>query len=202
MANLWGRINADTTLGAVFTPPLVLPGSFTLANFNTALQNLRDAYLAHTTAVENARAVRSVRDGMLRPCRERLRQYRQVVKARLPAGHPLLATVPALSRPPGATPDPLNVTSRWDAVLGKAVLSWPAPAQAGIAHLSLRTAPGPTYRGSEESVVGDPLPAGALSVATDAGLSAPGSVALFRVYVVLATGNERGSATQRVVRPA
>ncbi len=33
------------------------------------------------------------------------------------------------------------------------------------------------------------------------GLGTPGSTALFRVYVVLTTGNERGSGTVAITRP-
>lgn len=45
------------------------------------------------------------------------------------------------------------------------------------------------------------IPAGTLTHATDAGLTIPGSSAVFKVYVVLATGNEKGSNAVTVARP-
>ena len=51
-----------------------------------------------------------------------------------------------------------------------------------------------------ESVVAE-VDESLLTYATNVGLAAPGSVALFRVYVVLTTGNEKGSATVKVTRP-
>jgi hypothetical protein len=37
---------------------------------------------------------------------------------------------------------------------------------------------------------------------TTQGLGAPGAVSVFRVYVVTATGNEKGSNTAQITRPA
>ena len=44
---------------------------------------------------------------------------------------------------------------------------------------------------------GDPL-----AFSTLVGLAAPGASASFRIYAVTASGNEKGSATVKVARPA
>jgi hypothetical protein len=65
---------------------------------------------------------------------------------------------------------------------------------------SILTAPGPTYRATAESVVGT-VAAGTEEFSTNEGLAAPGATALYKVYVVLTTLNERGSNTVSVTRP-
>ncbi len=50
---------------------------------------------------------------------------------------------------------------------------------------------GPTYRAADESVVAN-IPPGTPTLSSPEGLAAPGATALYRVYVVLTTLNERG----------
>jgi len=198
MANLWSRINTDTIPG--FTGPLLLPGAFTLANFNTALAALRTAYHTATNTEIDSRAGRGTRDVLLPPDRERMRQYRKAVVATLPAGNALLLSIPALTPPPGSTPDPVALSGQWNSgtVLGD--LTWTASANPALLHYSVRTAPGPHYRAADESTIMNVAP-GTLSFSTLVGLVAPGATALFRVYVVLTTGNIKGSNTVSITRP-
>lgn len=198
MASLWTQINAAPPAG--FTAPLVLPGSYALASLTSDLAALRAAYLAANDAAQNARISREKRDILLPPIKTRLRQYRSVVIGRLPAGSALLQSIPAYSPPPGSTPDPVAVSGSWDAVQEKAVLTWQPSDNENLDYYSVRTAPGPAYRASEETAIGS-VPAGDETFATAVGLAAPGSIALYRVYVVLTTANEKGSATVKVTRP-
>jgi hypothetical protein len=71
---------------------------------------------------------------------------------------------------------------------------------AHLDHYSARTAPGPTYRAADESVVAE-VDKTETTYATDEGLVAPGAKALFKIYVVLTTANEKGSNTVSVTRP-
>ncbi len=57
------------------------------------------------------------------------------------------------------------------------------------------------YETDAESVVASVAPGAARSVSTEQGLGAPGATALYRVYVVLKTGNEKGSETVSITRP-
>ena len=198
MANGWSRINTDTIPG--FTGPLLLAGGYALATFNTDLTAMRAAFVASTNAEDNSRQQRSVRNALLAPAKARMVQYRQAVKGILPSSSALLATIPAVSPPPGSTPDPVNASGVWNGTSLEADLSWTASTNPNLAHYSVRTAPGPTYHAADESVVAE-VPAGTTAYSTNEGLVAPGATALFRIYVVLTTANEKGSNTVSVTRP-
>lgn len=198
MASLWKKINASPPKG--FTGPLLLQGGYSQANLTADIAALRAAYAAANDATANSRSAREERDLLLPNLRARMKQYRQVAKGRLPASSPLAGTIPAYSPPPGSTPAPVKVFGVWDAALGQAVLTWEASSNPALDSYSIRTAPGPVYKAAEEVVVAS-VPTAQNTFATDTGLAAPGSVALFRVYVVLSTGNERGSATVKISRP-
>lgn len=198
MANLWLTINGDATVPG-FTPPLLLVGAYAQAGFATELAALRTAYIAVDNANETARLNRKKRDVLLPPIKKRLLQYRVAVLATFGPGDPLTLSLPSVTPPPGSTPQAVNLSMVWDPVLGKAVGTFTASDHADLLHYSVRTAPVP-YHTSEETVVMTILP-GTLTFETLAGLLAPGSVAQFKVYVVLTTGNEKGSATVGVTHP-
>jgi hypothetical protein len=197
MANGWSRINTDTIPG--FTPPLLLSGGYALADHIAAVADLRAAYLSSTNAEDNSQLKRSVRNALLGPAKERMIQYRNAVRGILPTGHPLLMTIPAVTPPPGSTPAAVKLDAVWNPATSKADLSWSASANPKLDHYSLRTAPAP-YKTADESVVAK-LPANQTEYSTDSGLLAPGSVAQFKVYVVLTTGNEKGSNTVSITHP-
>ena len=61
------------------------------------------------------------------------------------------------------------------------------------------SAPVPTYKTADESVVGS-VGANVLTFATDEGVTVPGTTALFKVYTVTKTGRERGSRAVTITR--
>ena len=65
----------------------------------------------------------------------------------------------------------------------------------------LRYSPGPKYSVEDETTVATVPAAGPLEFLTTTGLTQPGATALFRNYVITATGNERGSNTVTITRP-
>lgn len=198
MAGIWNEINTDTIPG--FTGPLLLSGAYTLAMFNTDLTALRAAYLATTVSENGARSARGARDVLLAPAKNRMKQYRSGVKAALPPGHALQLTIPALTPPPGSTPDPVNLTAVWNETTLEADLTVTPSTNPNLDHYDIRSAPGPHYRAADEFHVAT-IPAGETTVSTNVGLGAPGATALYRAYVVLSTLNERGSNTVSVTRP-
>jgi hypothetical protein len=197
MANGWNHVNTDTIDG--FTPPLLLAGGYALATFNTDLVDLRAAFLASTNADDDDRLTRDSRNVLLGPAKARMVQYRQAVKSILPSGSALLLNIPAVSPPPGSTPAPVNASGDWNAGTSMADLTWSASPNPNLDHYSVRTAPGPKYKAADESVVGE-VDKTLTHYSTDEGLVAPGATALFRVYVVLTTANEKGSNTVGVTR--
>lgn len=198
MAALWSKINAATGVPN-FTPPLLL-GTYTLANFNTDITTLRTQYQALYTAEEITRLSRRQRDVLVQPLRNRLKQYRDALIGRFGPKHPFVVSLPALSPPAGSTPAAVSASGVWNAALSHAVLTWVLSDNPAVTSYSVRYCPGTVYRASDESVVASVGPT-ETTLQTDVGLAAPGAVALYRVYVVLSTGNEKGSATVKITRP-
>jgi hypothetical protein len=71
----------------------------------------------------------------------------------------------------------------------------------GHAH-ELRGNAGPEFHSGDAVVVGTNPPEAPREFVTGFGLTQPGAQASFSVYVVLVTGNEKGSAPMTVTRPA
>ncbi len=93
----------------------------------------------------------------------------------------------------------MSVSGTWNAAQGKGVLTWVAPSNPAVASYSIRTAPAPSYKTEDETAIASVAP-GVTTFTTSGGLTAPGAVALFRVYVVLSTGNDCGSTTAKITR--
>ena len=92
------------------------------------------------------------------------------------------------------------VTATWNAATFKLDLSWPESTNPHLDHYSLRTSPEPKYDQSKESVVAT-IAKGTTHVSTNTGLAAQESTVLLKLYTVLDTGNEKGSATIKFTRP-
>ena len=127
MANLWSRINADTTIPG-FTPPLVIAG-YTHALFVADLAAMRVAFAAVTVAENDERIGRQQRDVLLLPARERMVQYRAAVEAILGPTHPLTQSLPDVYPAPGSTPAAVTLSGSWNAGLAQAVLNWTASSE-------------------------------------------------------------------------
>ncbi len=198
MSNLWGKLNADTTIPG-FTPPLVIAG-VTLAQFQTELAAMRAAFGAVTVAENDEAIGRQNRDALLDPARERMVQYRVLVEAVLGPTHPLTLSLPDLSPQPGSTPAAVVLSGSWNAGLSAAVFNFTASTAANLAEYELRRSLGSTYNPATAVVVGN-APPGTLTLQTASGLAASGDVASFKLFVKLTTGNESGSNTVTITRP-
>ena len=198
MANLWLKINADTTIGG-FTPPLLI-GAYTVALFQTDLAAMRTSFGAVTTSENDERIAREQRDALLPLARERIVQYRLMVEGLLGPTHPLTLSLPDLTPPPGSTPASVTLSGAWNAAVGQAVCNWTASAATTLSEYQLRMSPGATYDAANATVIGN-IPAGTTTFSTAAGLAAAGDVASFKLFVMLTTGNESGSNTLTITRP-
>jgi hypothetical protein len=197
-SNLWSRVNATPPAG--FTGPLILTGAYPVATFKTDLTALRTIYNTVGTTDEQASFARKERDAMIPLIKARLVQYRKAVAGAFAAPNPNIASLPLVYPPAGATPDPVNLAGVWDVSGTEADLTWSASTNPALDHYSVRYHPGPTYKAAEEQAVAV-VPAGTHLFETDHGLPTAGSSAWFKVYVVLSTGNEKGSNAVKVVRP-
>lgn len=93
-ANVWAKINADTTL--TLTRPLVLSDGTTQAAFVALLTALKAAHGDNPAAKEAAKRVRAGRDEKIKRALTALKLYRKTAAAFLPPGHALLETIPTL----------------------------------------------------------------------------------------------------------
>ncbi len=196
-ADLWGRINADSTI-AGFTPPLVIAG-YALEDFVSDIAAMRAAFLAVLTAENDKRMWAKERDALLDTARKYMVQYRLGVEALLP-NHLLAQTIPALYAPGGSTPNAETLTGVWNPVTSQADFTWTASSNPNLDHYQMRMSSGPSYDAATAIVIGN-FPPGTTSFSTAEGLQGPGEVSSYKLFVVLTTNNEAGSNTVTIVRP-
>jgi hypothetical protein len=195
-ASLWLRIN--TTPPAGFTPPMVLPNTTTQAQFQTKVT-------AHSTTLENYRLAdgeyrRKIdrRDRFYLDIREQLEKYRATVEGMFEETDPLVTSIPRLVPLPGHTPDAVVLSGIWNG--NKAELSWTESTDSDLDHYAVRRSPSNPYSVATESHVAN-VPIGTETLETLEGLEDPGSIMRYKVYVVLTTGNERGSNAVEIENP-
>jgi hypothetical protein len=198
MAELWADVNAASGVPN-FTPPLLLPGGYSLANFNTELAAMRAAYGAVKSAETNLNVARDARDKRLGPLRDRLVEYRPAVLAKMGPGSEFATSIPALNAPPGSTPDAVQLSAAWNADTNQGDLEWTPCQHAALDHYQLRSCPGAAYKASEEFVVAN-IPKTQTTFSTSQGLLVPGAKAPFKIYSITDTGNEKGSNSVVVTR--
>ncbi len=207
--DIWTRVNAlPATAIPPFSPPLTLPqtggGGYELAQFTTAIDAFDTSAQAVDAALSNLRIARQTRDDLLGPLKALMVDYRKSLPGILPPGDALLDSMPTVTPAPGSTPAAVASSAAWMlAALSARITIVPEVSPVvPVATYQVRFCSGPgTYKTADESVVGD-FANGATIFDTQTGLAAPGSVALFRVYALTATGNEKGGATLKVVRPS
>ena len=201
-ASLWTTLNAIPATGAGsiagFTPPLKLFGNYALADFNTELAALRAAYISLANAAQNAKINRGRRDALLAPIDKRLVEYRKAVFALFAPTDALVMSLPRAYTPSGRTPDAISLSAAWNVAQNQGILTITESADPDLDYYSVRTAPAP-YHARDESVIGR-IEKGSTTFETKEGLAATGSIAYFKVYVVLKTGREKGSATEKITR--
>jgi hypothetical protein len=197
---VWTALNASTGLG--LTLPLVLQGGYAEAQFATDMDALAPAYLLLAGKVATTRLVRESRNDLQDKIYPVLKAYRQVMPTMFPAGHALTDSLPALTPTTGATPAAVTAHGAWDAAASKAKVTWSASTDAALDHYEVRGVPGNAYTADDESVLATVDKAAAREFETEFALGTPGVVAGFKVYVVLTTGNEKGSDAVYITRPA
>ena len=203
MAALWATLNALPATGAGsipgFTPPLVLFGAYNLAAFTTELATMRAAFLAVTNARKAAEIARGKRDILLAPAKARMLQYRRAILALYPPTDPFVTSLPVLSVNSTATPAPVSVSGVWDSFNQVARLTIIPSDNPKLDHYDVRVSPDDPYKAASETTIGTIKKEDTTFEFTQ-GLTSTGSTVRARVYVVLTTGNEKGSATVKIVR--
>ncbi|MEZ6109430.1 MAG: hypothetical protein R3C99_00010 [Pirellulaceae bacterium] len=193
--SIWTQMNADPAI----TTPITLLGGYDLASFTADVTDL----LAAFTAVHHAEKVEELsrlqRNRLQDDIYAVLKNYRQKLPTKFPTDDPLVATLPRLTPAGGSAPVAVSLSGAWMEDLAQARFNWTASTDASLDHYQLRMTPGPEYSEDDESVVGS-FASGTVMTETDAGLTMPGQIASFRLYVVTTDGNEVGSNTVVVSR--
>lgn len=196
--NLWTRINADPGTAA----PVTLLGGYDQATFAADVAALKSAYGTLDASGTDLNITRGQRNALQDEIYEILKNYRQALPTFFAKDDPLVTTLPRLSPLPGHTPDPVTLSGEWDPSTEMANLTWTESTDTSLARYEIRMSPGPTYSTDDDSVIGTIEPGSPLAFSTNSGLTVAGVTAGFRVYVVLTTGNEKGSNDLILVRPS
>lgn len=200
MNTMWERINGHG-VELELSGPLTLQGDYTEAMFAADIENLSVLTNAAAKSDSNIGFARTTRDTLMAAIYDRLKQYRAAAEADLPANSPALANLPRLSPKPGTTPPTLGATGDWNAATAMADLSWETAKAKAVAKIQVRGCVGAAYKDADEEIVADLLP-DATSWSGDWGLTAPGSLASFKAYVMTDDGNENGGKAVKIMRPA
>ena len=210
MISLWTTIDAQPA-SPLFTPPLTAvvtqPGTNTAVALTLAAAGARVDALKASAATD-----RKVADGLaaMRPFRDRiwenqihpiLSAYQARVRGDFPTDSPFVMSLPRIYPGAGSTPDAVTATGAWNAGTNQARIAWNLSVNPALDRYQIRQSPGTTYNADAATVLGNVPAGGATELFTDAGLAAPGESSSFRVYVILATGNEKGSNPVTVTRP-
>lgn len=196
-SNLWSRINADPGTAT----PVTLLGGYDQATFATDLTALQAAYSVLNRADQDLKVARSERNELQDEIYAMLKSYRLALPTFFAKDSPIVESLPRLTPLPGHTPDAVTLTGEWDAAANAASLSWTESTEATLAQYEVRMSPGSNYSTEDESVIANITPGNPLSFATTSGLESPGLTAGFKVYVILTTGNEKGSDAVIITRP-
>lgn len=200
ISTLWAKINAAAGI-AGFTPPLKLLGDYDLAAFDAELALLRAKYPLVSRAEFLVSFKISERNRLQDQIYPLLKAYRLAVPTRFAANDPLVLTLPKLTPDPGSTPEPVLANGLWVPAEEKAKLTWDASTDPNLAEYEVRWSPGTSYDAANEVVLGSVAKDAPREFLTAQGLATPGAVSVFKVYVKITTGNERGSNTVKITRP-
>jgi hypothetical protein len=183
------------------TTPLLLNGSYTLANFNAHLAELRTLYASWSNAGQAKRMAIQNRKAQEERIYAILKKYREIVGLRFAKDSPVYLSLPRLTPLPGHTPAAVTLSGIWNAEETMAALGWTASTEPTLKHYQIRFCTGAVYENEEEEILVTIPKAGPLTHLTDAGLSVPGATASYKVYVVLESDNEKGSDAVAITRP-
>ena len=196
---LWDRLN-DGPAQAGITLPLVLGDGTDQGAFASAISGLAFAYAAEQPLSFALKYARARRNGTQNRVHEVLVNYREAAEGRLSEFPELLETLPRITPLPGHTPAKVNASSIFEAP-NKSKIVHDASTDLMLERYELRGCMGPDWEEEDAVVIDSHLPNAPREFITTFGLNQPGAQVVFKVYVILTTGNEAGSAAMFVERP-
>ena len=197
---LWEVINTRPAPAGVVLPlRLGTATDFARADLAALVAEADVQAAALVVADVNLALARAERNALERKLRSILVGYAQAVMARFGAKSHITMSVPRITPIPGHTPKPVPLTGQYDASASAALLTWEESLDPKIASYQIRACAGKTYKKPHERVQAT-LPKDAPRQALIP--QPPFGTTSYKVYVLLDTGNERGSATVVVTGPS
>ena len=199
MMTLWAEINAGPAPAAV-TLPLVLADGTQQATFASELSALAFTFADMERKDVLLQLARGNRNVTQAKAYETMKLYRELATAKF-AMHPeLMETLPRLTPLPGHTPARVNASAVYEAS-NQSKIVYDESKDSMVDHYELRATAGDEYNDEDAVVIASNEPGDAREFVTPFGLSQPGARVAFKVFVILNTGNEAGSAAMFVQRP-
>ena len=197
---LWEEINEGPAPVGV-TLPLTLSNGTTHGTFASAVSALQFAYAEERKKGVRLVVARARRNIVQNTAYEVMKSYREAVPPMLSNFPEMIETLPRLSPLPGHTPDAVNASA-----------TLIAPNQTKVVHdestdptlhsYQLRGSAGDQYDEEDAVVLATHGPGEPREFITTFGLNQPGAKVALKVFVILTTDNEAGSAAMVVERPA
>jgi hypothetical protein len=198
--NLWEEINAGPAPSGV-TLPLMLGDGTDRSAFADAISALQVSYAEERKKGQNVTLARAKRTRLEDTAYETIKAYREAVPGKLTEFPELVDTLPRLTPLPGHTPNAVNASAIFQAPNTTRVI-YDGSNDLMLERYELRGTVGDHYDDQDAVVIATHEPGDPKEFVTTFGLNQPGAEIALKVFVVLTTGNEAGSAPMLVERPA
>ena len=199
MMTLWEKLNAGAAPAGV-TLPLVLDDGTDQGMFGSLVSALQFTYAEERNKAQELVLARAKRNRMQNTAYEVMKSYREAVPAKLTAFPELIETMPRLTPLPGHTPLPVNASAVFQAPDATKVV-YNASNDLQLERYELRGTVGDHYDEDDAVVIATNAPGDPREFITTFGLNQPGAQIALKVFVIIQTGNEAGSAAMLVERP-
>lgn len=199
MMNLWAAINVGIAPAGV-TLPLVLGDNTDQGAFASSLSALIFEFAdleKKELLLAVARGDRNVTQGK---AYETMRQYREVALDKYVLHPEMIESLPRLTPLPGHTPARVNASAVLEGQ-DQSKIIYDASTDSMLASYELRGNGGDEYSDEDAIVIATNEPGASREFVTPFGLNQPGAKVSFKVFVIVTTGNEAGSAAMIVQRP-
>ncbi len=143
---------------------------------------------------------RGERNVTLRKAYEVMKFYREVAPGKYALHPEMIETMPRLTPVPGHTPERVNASAVFEAPSQSKIVH-DASTDSRLSHYELRGNAGDAYNEQDAVLIASHEPEEPREFLTSFALTQPGGKAAFKVFVVLTSGNEAGSAEMVVQRP-
>lgn len=197
--SLWKKMNEGAPPAGV-TLPLVLSDGTDHSTFASAVSTLQFAYRNERDKGQDVTLARAGRDRLQDRAYDIMKAYRESVPSVMAAFPDLVATLPRLTPLPGHTPDAVNASAVFEAP-DKSKVVYDESTDPTLESYQLRGNVGDEYSNEDAMVIATNAPGAPREFNVSFGLNQPGAKVALKVYVILNTGNEAGSAPMFVQRP-